>query len=103
MVMAQSSSRVQEKTIMKLGARNSRFAAFVLAVLSVLALASLNMFCQATSGNLVGTVLDASGAAVVGADVEVTNVATNVVTRAKTNGTGEYRADNLLPGTYRVN
>jgi len=87
---------------MKLEARNFRFVAFVLAVLSVLTLASLNMFGQATSGSLVGTVFDASGAAVAGADVEVTNVATNVVTRAKSNGTGEYRADNLLPGTYRV-
>lgn len=87
---------------MKHGARNFRFVAFVLAVLSVLALASLNMLGQATSGNLVGTVFDASGAAVVGADVEVTSIATNAVTRARTNGTGEYRADNLLPGTYRV-
>jgi len=87
---------------MKLEARSFRFVAFVLAVLSVLALASLNMFGQATSGSLVGTVFDASGAAVAGADVEVTNVATNVVARAKSNGTGEYRADNLLPGTYRV-
>jgi hypothetical protein len=74
----------------------------VLAVISVMALASLNMVGQATSGSLVGTVIDASGAAVVGADVEVTNVATNKVTRSKTNGTGEYRADNLLPGAYRV-
>jgi len=87
---------------MKHGARNSRFVAFVLAVLSVLALSSLNMLGQDISGNLVGTVIDATGAAVVGADVEATNVATNVVTRTKTNGTGEYRIDNLLPGTYRV-
>jgi hypothetical protein len=87
---------------MKHGARNFKSVAFVLAVLSVMALTSLNMLGQATSGNLVGTVFDASGAAVVGADVEVTNVATNAVTRSKTNGTGEYRADNLLPGTYRV-
>ena len=87
---------------MKLGARNCGFVAFVLAVISVISLASLNMLGQATSGSLVGTVLDTSGAAVVGADVEVTNVATNFLTRSKTNGTGEYRADNLLPGTYRV-
>ena len=87
---------------MKLGARNSRFVSFVLAVLSVLALASLNMFGQATSGTLVGTVFDTSGAAVVGADVEATNVATNTINRAKSGGTGEYRIDNLLPGAYRV-
>ena len=87
---------------MKLGARNSRFVPFVLAVLSVLALASLNMFGQATSGTLVGTVFDTSGAAVVGAEVEATNVATNTINRAKSGGTGEYRIDNLLPGAYRV-
>ena len=87
---------------MKLEARNFRFVAFVLAVLSVMTLASLNMFGQATSGILVGTVFDASGAAVVGADVEATNVATNATVRAKSNGTGEYRLDNLLPGTYHV-
>jgi len=87
---------------MKVGARNFRFVAFVLGVLSVLALASLNMFGQATSGALVGTVFDASGAAVVGAEVDATNVDTNGITRAKSNGTGEYRLDNLLPGTYRV-
>lgn len=87
---------------MRHGARNFRFVAFVLSVLSVIALASLNMLGQATSGSLVGTIFDASGAAVVGADVEVTNVATNVVTRSRSNATGEYRADNLLPGTYRV-
>src|SRR5437879_9710370 len=87
---------------MKLEARNFRFVAFVLAVLSVMTLASLNMFGQATSGILVGTVFDASGAAVVGADVEATNVATNAIARAKSNGTGEYRLDNMLPGTYRA-
>ena len=87
---------------MKLEARSFRFVAFVLGVLSVLALASLSMLGQDISGNLVGTVIDASGAAVVGAEVEATNVGTNVVNRTKTNGTGEYRIDNLLPGTYRV-
>ena len=87
---------------MKYGAWNSRSAVFVLAVLCVLALASLNMLGQAVSGSVVGTVFDSSGAAVVGADVEATNVATNIVTRAKTNGTGEYRIDNLQPGTYRI-
>jgi len=87
---------------MKLEARSFRFVAFVVGVLSVLALASLSMLGQDISGNLVGTVIDASGAAVVGAEVEATNVGTNVVNRTKTNGTGEYRIDNLLPGTYRV-
>ena len=65
-----------------------------------MALASLNMLGQTISGNVVGTVIDASGAAVVGADVEATNVETNVVTRTKTNGKGEYQIENLLSGAY---
>jgi hypothetical protein len=101
--MARSLPEVQEKTNMKHGARNFKSVAFVLAVLSVMALASLNMLGQTISGNVVGTVIDASGAAVVGAEVEATNVETNVVTRTKTNGTGEYQINNLLPGTYRIN
>ena len=87
---------------MKRGVRNSRFVAFVVAVLCLITLPSLSVFAQETGGTLVGTVTDSSGAAVVSADVDATNVATNVVTRAKTGGTGQYRIDNLLPGSYRV-
>jgi hypothetical protein len=51
---------------------------------------------------VVGTVTDASGAAVVGADVTATNTATGVTASSKTNPTGEYRFDHLLVGTYRI-
>jgi hypothetical protein len=57
---------------------------------------------QAIDGNIVGTVTDASGAAVVGADVTATNVGTNVASNAKTGGSGEYRFEHLLAGTYRI-
>jgi len=87
---------------MKQDVRSLRFFGFALALLSLMALCSVNMLSQEMSGNLVGTVVDSSGAAVVGADVEVTNVGTNVTTRTKTGGTGQYRVDNLIPGTYRV-
>ena len=59
-------------------------------------------FAQAVSGNIVGTVTDSSGAAVVGAEVVATKVATGVSATTKTSSTGEYRFDNLLAGTYRV-
>jgi hypothetical protein len=59
-------------------------------------------FGQAIDGNVVGTVLDAQAAVVVGADVTATNVATSVVTTTKTNSSGEYRFDHLPVGTYRI-
>ncbi len=37
-----------------------------------------------------------------GADVEATNVEHERSATTKTNGTGEYQIDNLLPGTYHV-
>ena len=57
---------------------------------------------QAITGNVVGTVVDSSGAAVVNADISIVNVATGVGASNKTNGTGEYRFDNLLAGSYKV-
>ncbi len=76
--------------------------AFGLALLSLMALGSGLAFGQAVSGNIVGTVTDSSGAAVVNADVTATNVGTGVSTAARTNGTGGYRFDNLPAGSYRI-
>lgn len=75
---------------------------FMLALFCLIGLGAVGAFGQAIDGNVVGTVTDATGAAVVGADVTATNVATNVIAAAKTNGTGEYRFDHLLVGTYRI-
>src|ERR1017187_1823802 len=57
---------------------------------------------QAISGDLVGTVLDASGAALPNVTVSATNAATNVKFTGITNASGEYRIGNLPPGTYDV-
>ena len=57
---------------------------------------------QAISGDLVGTVLDASGAALPNVTVSATNTATNVKFTGITNASGEYRIGNLPPGTYDV-
>jgi len=63
---------------------------------------SISALGQATSGDLVGTIRDASGAVVPNASVTVTNEATGVSVKTTANGAGEYRAPNLLPGTYDV-
>jgi hypothetical protein len=62
-----------------------------------------NLFAQATaSGNIVGAVTDATGAALPGATVTATNTATNAQ-RTTTSGTGgQYRFDLLPAGVYNI-
>src|ERR1700704_6540081 len=79
-----------------------RVFAFVLALLSLMALGSGLAFGQAISGNLVGTVIDSSSAVVTNATVEATNVGTGAPTPANPGATGGYRFDNLPVGTYKI-
>lgn len=58
------------------------------------------MMAQSVSGELVGTVLDATGAAVPQATVVATNTATGVQTTSVSSATGQYRIGNLPVGTY---
>jgi hypothetical protein len=67
-----------------------------------LTLATSTANAQAISGDVIGTVVDATGAAVPGATVTVENIATGVKATATTSQAGEYRVSNLLPGTYNV-
>src|SRR5258706_4752832 len=59
-------------------------------------------FGQAQDGNLVGSILDASGAAVPNAKVDAENIATGVKATTTTDASGVYRFNNLLVGTYKV-
>ena len=65
-------------------------------------LLSVQAFTQATSGDLVGTVKDPSGALIVEAMVVITNSETGVITTVMTGSSGQYHAANLLPGRYNV-
>lgn len=56
----------------------------------------------ATTGALLGTVKDSSGAVVPGATVTVTNLGTNQARTAATIADGTYRFGFLPPGTYKV-
>jgi Carboxypeptidase regulatory-like domain len=83
--------------------RSFRASALILAFFGLLALCAGVAYGQAIDGNIVGTIVDSQGAAVVGADVTATNIATGVVATTKTGSTGDYRFDHLLVGTYRIN
>jgi hypothetical protein len=58
---------------------------------------------QTGSATLSGTVLDASGRAVPGTEVAITNVDTNAISSTRTNGAGIYVLEGLKPGRYRIN
>src|ERR1019366_3816136 len=71
--------------------------------LIVLALAAcLGSFAQSVSGDLAGTIFDASGATIPNATIVAKNDATGVETTTKSTATGEYHLGSLLPGTYTV-
>jgi hypothetical protein len=59
-------------------------------------------FGQAVSGNIIGTVTDASGASVAGAAVSIRDLDRGTDYQAKTNTDGNYTQTNLLAGHYRV-
>jgi hypothetical protein len=59
-------------------------------------------FGQATSGNIIGTVSDPSGAVIGGVQITVTNAGTGVSATVQSNESGNYEITHLLPGTYKV-
>ncbi len=54
------------------------------------------------SGNIEGTIMDPSGAAVAGATVELRNLDNGVVHSMAASGSGSYGFNNLAPGNYVV-
>lgn len=74
------------------------------ALLTLLCLAlSATLAAQVISGDLTGTVYDASGAIVANATIVAKNDGTGVENTSKTTTTGEYRFSNLPPGSYTLN
>ena len=57
---------------------------------------------QRVTGSIVGTITDASGAAVRNANVTVIDQNTQVTQAFQTNDSGNFNAANLPPGTYKV-
>ncbi|MCX6626471.1 MAG: carboxypeptidase-like regulatory domain-containing protein [Candidatus Solibacter sp.] len=73
----------------------------VVVLMALLGLAGL-IYGQAIDANLVGTVVDASGAAVPNASIDIQHVSTGVKTTTKTNADGQYRLNNIPIGIYNV-
>lgn len=80
---------------------NTRSTASVLCTLFAAAVLPL-AHAQETRSMLFGRVLDPQGAAVVHATVVIRNVDTGVTTQLRTNDTGYYEGNLLLPGNYEV-
>ena len=57
-------------------------------------------FGQDTNASLSGTVSDPSGAAIPGANLTLTNIATGFQSKFISDGTGEFSFNNLTPGKY---
>ncbi|CAN5614494.1 hypothetical protein BH10ACI4_BH10ACI4_01960 [soil metagenome] len=75
--------------------RLSLFCAMILMLTSV-------AFSQNTTGSILGTVTDSSGASVANATINITNLATSERRTATTADSGEYQVLNLLPGQYSL-
>ncbi|HXJ39588.1 MAG TPA: TonB-dependent receptor [Bryobacteraceae bacterium] len=60
------------------------------------------VFAQATSGSVIGTVLDPSGAVVPDASITVADTARGVSFKTSTNESGNYSQSQLTPGNYSV-
>jgi hypothetical protein len=76
---------------------------YLLAACCVAASAAAPLLAQVAAGEITGVVTDQAGAAVPGATVTVTSIATNQPRVVTSTGEGLYTAPSLAPGDYRVN
>ncbi len=75
---------------------------FLTLVVGIVLTSSLCVQGQSTYGSVSGAVTDASGAAVVGAQVTLTNTGTSEKHTQTTNDRGTYSFVNVIPGEYRL-
>ena len=87
---------------LSLARRRRKLSARYLALLVSLFFLVPNAMAQVLYGSLVGNVTDPNGAAVGGAKVELTNVATGDVSTVMTDDRGTYSLNDLQVGVYKV-
>jgi uncharacterized surface anchored protein len=75
----------------------------IMTILLLLIGISIPVRAQQFTGTIRGTVQDAAGAVVAGAEVSVINKGTNETRNVVTEGNGGYVVPQLKPGLYRIN
>ena len=74
----------------------------IAAPIAACALITSSTSAQQTLGTITGTITDASGAAIAGAQVTITSAGTNLTFNAASKTNGEFAFQNLPIGTYAV-
>ena len=74
----------------------------VLGIVCLLLALSVPLVGQGTSGRILGTVTDQSGAGVAGASVVITDVQRGTGRTIATDASGDYAAPELQPGVYKI-
>src|SRR6185437_13549601 len=80
--------------------RFTTFAAYLILILSLAP--AIAAQTQITTGTIQGTVVDANGAVIPGANVEIKNLDTNLARTLTTDEGGRFVAPLLQPGNYSV-
>jgi len=91
-------------TVRTAGVAEKRKLLLVITALAVSLLLPSILQGQATisTGNINGTVVDPSGAAVPGAKITIEHIDTGVTTNLTTNSSGFYNSGSVIPGKYLV-
>src|SRR6185503_21023088 len=93
---------IKGDTSMLLTSKSRRFLFLTLLSICLLATIPALTVAQVLYGSLVGNVSDPNGAAVSGAKIEVTNLATGGVSTVTTDDRGGYLLNDLQVGVYKV-
>jgi hypothetical protein len=75
---------------------------FVLVLVLFASVFAIVASAQTSNGTVIGTVTDASGGAVVAANVTATSVENGAVRATTSNDQGNYRIESVIPGTYNI-
>lgn len=73
-----------------------------LIIVASLLLTGIGALAQVTSGSIIGSIHDRTGAVIPNAKVTVTDTGKGTSTSVRTNATGDYTIPFLIPGTYDV-
>ena len=83
--------------------RKSTFQiSFLTLILVMFVIPCLPARAQVTTGSILGSVHDSTGAVVAGASVTITDTGKGTVTKVQTDSDGSYNVGFLIPGTYDV-